>query len=85
MGELGCNAVISVRVFSSVDSHGTRFKARPNCSSPRKRLVVPVLYRVGVLYSAFADKVEHNCHFPASGRNCYYIGQLIKLFSLIDT
>jgi hypothetical protein len=22
-------------------------------------------------YSVFTDKVEHNCHFPASSRNCW--------------
>jgi hypothetical protein len=31
-------------------------------------------------YSAFTDKVESNCHFPAPGRNCFYTGKLILLF-----
>jgi hypothetical protein len=31
-------------------------------------------------YSAFTDKVERNCHFPAPGRNCYNTGKLILLF-----
>lgn len=26
-----------------------------------------------VLHTAFTDKGEHNCNFPAPGRNCYNI------------
>jgi hypothetical protein len=37
------------------------------------------------LHSAFTDKVEHNYHFPAPGRNCYNTGKLILLFLWSDT
>jgi hypothetical protein len=33
-----------------------------------------------VFYTAFTDKVERSCHFPAPGRNCYNTGKLILLF-----
>jgi hypothetical protein len=36
-------------------------------------------------YSAFTDKVERNCNFPAPGRNCYNTGKLNLLFSWSDT
>jgi hypothetical protein len=31
--------------------------------------------RVKLLYTAFTDKVERSCHFPAAGKNCYNIGK----------
>jgi hypothetical protein len=36
------------------------------------------------MYSAFTDKVERKCHFPASGRNYYNIGKFILLFLWSD-
>jgi hypothetical protein len=32
--------------------------------------VVYDLFAIRRIYSAFADKVECNCHFPVPGRNC---------------
>jgi hypothetical protein len=35
---------------------------------------------VSVKYSAFADKVERNSHFPPAGRSFYDAGKLILFF-----
>jgi hypothetical protein len=32
------------------------------------------------IYSAFTDKPEHNCHFPAPGRNCMTHSQVLQDF-----
>jgi hypothetical protein len=37
-------------------------------------------YWITPIYIAFTDKVERNFHFPASGENCYIVGELILLF-----
>jgi hypothetical protein len=58
-----------------VDHHGVRLVFGNREGSGRDMRKKDALYverqkMLHTYYSTFTDKPEHNCHFPAPGRNC---------------